>query len=49
MYDKFEMKEKIEEIHQQTAEVVGNAMANSFTEKEFLHLVKIAYDKVELN
>jgi tryptophan halogenase len=49
MYDKFEMKEKIEEIHQETAEVVGKAMANSFTEKEFLHLVKIAYDKVELN
>jgi tryptophan halogenase len=49
MYDKFEMKEKIEEVHHQTAEIVGNAMANSFTEKEFLHLVKIAYDKVKLN
>lgn len=45
MYDKFHIKELIEEIHTNNAEVIGNSIANSFTEKEFLELVKIAYDK----
>ena len=48
MYKNFNSKQHIEEIHQQNAEVVGNALANSFTEKEFLDLVKIAYDKTKL-
>jgi tryptophan halogenase len=47
-YKKFNSQQHIEEVHEQNAEVVGNALANSFTEKEFLDLVKIAYDKTKL-
>jgi tryptophan halogenase len=47
-YKIFNSNEHIEEVHQQNAEAVGNALANSFTEKEFLDLVKIAYDKTKL-
>jgi tryptophan halogenase len=45
-YENYDVKDMIEEIHQNNAEIIGKAMVNSFTEKEFLDLVKVAYNKV---
>jgi tryptophan halogenase len=43
-YQNFNPKQYIEELHQENAEVLGNSIDKSFTEKEFLELVKIAYN-----
>jgi tryptophan halogenase len=43
-YQNFNTKQYIEELHQENAEVLGNSIDKSFSEKEFLELVKIAYN-----